>query len=79
MSETGDIVALRVDISELKRTEAALEAKRREYLSLLQILPDMILRFDRNLTIRFANDKYAHFVGSTMDELIGQYLPDVSC
>ncbi len=79
VSETGDIVALRVDISELKRTEAALEAKRREYLSLLQILPDMILRFDRNLTIRFANDKYAHFVGSTTDELIGRYLPDVSC
>ena len=79
VSETGDIVALRVDISELKRTEAALEEKRREYLSLLQILPDMILRFDRNLTIRFANAKYAHFVGSTTDELIGRYLPDISC
>ncbi len=79
IAETGDIVALRVDISELKRTEAALEEKRREYLSLLQILPDMILRFDRNLTIRFANDKYASFVGSTTEELIGLYLPDVAC
>ena len=39
--------------------EAALEEKRREYLSLLQILPDMNLRFDRNLVVRFANDKYA--------------------
>nr|WP_314093891.1 PAS domain S-box protein [uncultured Shinella sp.] len=79
VSETGDIVALRVDISELKRTEAALEEKRRDYLSLLQILPDMILRFDRNLTIRFANDKYAAHVGSTTDELLGRYLPDVAC
>lgn len=79
VAETGDIVATRVDISELKRTEAALEEKRREYLSLLQILPDMILRFDRHLAIRFANDKYANFVGSTTDELIGKYLPDIAC
>ncbi|WP_432347777.1 PAS domain S-box protein [Shinella yambaruensis] len=79
VAETGDIVALRVDVTELKRTEAALEMKRREYLSLLQILPDMILRFDRDLTIRFANDKYAHFVGSTTDGLIGRYLPDIAC
>ncbi|AOF89503.1 PAS domain S-box protein [Sinorhizobium sp. RAC02] len=79
VAETGDIVALRVDVSELKRAEAALEEKRRDYLSLLQILPDMILRFDRNLTIRFANDKYAAHVGSTTDELVGRYLPDVAC
>lgn len=79
VAETGDIVALRVDVSELKRAEAALEEKRRDYLSLLQILPDMILRFDRNLTIRFANDKYAAHVGSTTDELVGRYLPEVAC
>ncbi len=79
VAETGDIVALRVDISELKRAEAALEEKRRDYLSLLQILPDMILRFNRDLTIRFANDKYANFVGSTTDDLIGKYLPDIAC
>ncbi|GMB82357.1 hypothetical protein NN6n1_31400 [Shinella zoogloeoides] len=79
VAETGDIVAMRIDISELKRTEAALEEKRREYLSLLQILPDMILRFDRNLTVRFANDKYAAHVGSTTDALIGRYLPEVAC
>jgi PAS domain S-box-containing protein len=79
VAETGDIVALRVDVSELKRAEAALEEKRRDYLSLLQILPDMILRFDKNLTIRFANDKYAAHVGSTTDELVGRYLPDVAC
>lgn len=79
IAETGDVVALRVDVSDLKRTEAALEEKRRDYLSLLQILPDMILRFDRDLTIRFANDKYAAHVGSTTDELIGRSLPDVAC
>lgn len=79
VAETGDIVAMRIDISELKRTEAALEEKRREYLSLLQILPDMILRFDRNLTVRFANDKYAAHMGSTTEALIGRYLPEVAC
>lgn len=79
VSETGDVVALRIDVSDLKRVEAALEEKRREYLSLLQILPDMILRFDRNLTVRFANDKYAAHVFSTTDDLIGRYLPEVAC
>jgi PAS domain S-box-containing protein len=79
VTESGDIVALRVDVTNLKRAEAALEEKRRDYLSLLQILPDMILRFDRNLVIRFANDKYAGHVGSTTDELIGRYLPDIAC
>ena len=79
ITETGDIVALRVDVTDLKRVEAALEEKRRDYLSLLQILPDMILRFDKKLMVRFANDKYASHVGSTTDGLIGRYLPDVAC
>ncbi|WLR98513.1 sensor histidine kinase [Shinella sumterensis] len=79
VAETGDIVALRIDVTELKRTEAALEEKRREYFSLLQILPDMIVRFDRNLSILFANDSYAQHVGATADALIGACLRDVAC
>nr|WP_298104480.1 PAS domain S-box protein [uncultured Shinella sp.] len=76
VAETGDIVALRVDVSELKRAEAALEEKRRDYLSLLQILPDMILRFDKNLTVRFVNDKYARRFGMAADDFIGTNLAD---
>jgi PAS domain S-box-containing protein len=78
VAETGDIVALRIDVSELKRAEAALEAKQREYLSLLQILPDMIVRFDKDLTIRFANDKYSARFGKTADDLIGTNLEDLA-
>ena len=78
IAETGDIVAMRVDISELKRTEAALEEKRRDYLSLLQILPDMILRFDKTLTVRFVNDKYASRFGMRAEELIGRILADLA-
>lgn len=76
VAETGDIVAMRIDVSELKRAEAALEEKRRDYFSLLQILPDMILRFDRNLTIRFVNDKYASRFGLDAEEVIGRNLAD---
>ncbi|WP_411035852.1 PAS domain S-box protein [Shinella sp. BYT-45] len=78
VAETGDIVALRVDVTDLKRAEAALEAKRREYLSLLQILPDMILRFDKDLTIRFTNDKYAGRFGLKAEQLIGRNLADLA-
>jgi PAS domain S-box-containing protein len=78
VAETGDIVALRVDVSELKRAEAALEAKQREYVSLLQVLPDMILRFDRNLTIRFTNEKYARRFGMSAEELTGKNLASLA-
>lgn len=78
VTETGDIVALRVDVTKLKNAEAALEAKRREYLSLLQILPDMILRFDKDLTIRFANEKYANRFGMTAEAMIGTNLGDLA-
>ena len=71
VAETGDIVALRVDISELKRTEAALEEKRRDYLSLLEILPDMIVRFDSSLRIHYANENYARRFGKTAEEMTG--------
>lgn len=74
VTERGDIVALRIDVTDLKNAEAALEAKRREYLSLLQILPDMIVRFDRSLVVRFANDKYARRFGLSADDLIGTSL-----
>ena len=78
ITETGDIVALRVDVTDLKRVEAALEEKQREYLSLLQILPDMILRFDKNLVVRFANDKYANRFGMSAEQLIGTSLADLA-
>lgn len=70
----GDIAALRVDVTALKRVERELEEKRREYLSLLQILPDMIIRFDDRLVIRFINDKYAARFGMTAERMIGTTL-----
>lgn len=71
---TGDVAALRVDVTGLKRIQAALEEKRREYLSLLQILPDMIMRFDDRLVIRFINDKYAARFGMTSEQMTGMCL-----
>ncbi|MCF3643239.1 PAS domain-containing protein [Rhizobium sp. TRM95111] len=71
MTAAGDIVALWLDVSDIKRAELALEAKRREYLSLLQNLPDMICRFTPDRIIRFCNDKYAALYGRTSEAMIG--------
>jgi len=74
----GDIAALRVDVTALKRVETELEKKRREYLSLLQILPDMIIRFDNRLVIRFVNDRYAARFGMTAEQMTGMDMRAIS-
>lgn len=67
----GDIVALRLDITKVKRAEMALDAKQREYLSLLQNMPDMICRYRPDWTILFVNDNYAALYGRPAADLIG--------
>lgn len=64
----------RAEFKALRRVETELEEKRREYFSLLQILPDMIIRFDDKLTIRFINDKYAERFGMTSEQVTGMTL-----
>jgi PAS domain S-box-containing protein len=75
-TQDGNTVALRIDVTDLKRAEIALDRQRLEYYTLVQNIPDFICRISRDLRYIFVNDRYARFVGTTADDLIGKSLLD---
>ncbi|WP_428428811.1 PAS domain S-box protein [Pararhizobium sp.] len=75
-TQDGNTVALRIDVTDLKRAEIALDRQRLEYYTLVQNIPDFICRISADLRYTFVNDRYARFVGMAADDLIGQSLPD---
>ncbi|KQY20964.1 PAS domain S-box protein [Rhizobium sp. Root483D2] len=75
-TEDGYTVALRIDVTDLKRAEIALERQRLEYYSLVQNIPDVISRVAPDLTYTFVNDRYAKLAGMAADALIGRQLLD---
>ncbi|MCF3643238.1 PAS domain S-box protein, partial [Rhizobium sp. TRM95111] len=72
----GNTIALRVDVSAMKKTELALEMQRREHLALLQNIPDLVGRFTRDRRVLFVNTNYAAFFGSTPEAMVGTDLLD---
>jgi len=79
-AKDGNTIALRVDVTEMKQTELALERQRQEYLSLLQNIPDLVGRFTPDRQVLFVNRNYADFFGTTPEAMIGtdllQHVPD---
>lgn len=71
VAESGEVVAVRIDVTDLKRAEQVLRDKHRQQSSFLQIFPDMLVRTDGEMVIQFANDQYAAFLGSTPEKLVG--------
>ncbi|WP_246723614.1 ATP-binding protein [Rhizobium sp. ARZ01] len=71
VAQSGEVVAIRIDVTDLKRIEQALREKHRQQISFLQIFPDMLVRTDGDMVIQFANDQYAAFLGSTPAKLVG--------
>lgn len=71
VAESGEVVAIRIDVTDLKRVEQMLREKHRQQSSFLQIFPDMLVRTNGDMVIQFANDQYAAFVGSTAEKLVG--------
>lgn len=74
---SGEVIGLRIDVTDLKAIEEALDAKQRQYAELLRLLPDQIVRADRDLIIRFCNEPYASFRGTTPERLIGRNLKEI--
>ncbi len=72
----GNTVALRIDVTDLKRAEIALDRQRLEYYTLVQNIPDFICRLSRDLRYTFVNDQYARFIGLPPDDLTGKSLLD---
>ncbi|SIQ07813.1 PAS domain S-box-containing protein [Rhizobium sp. RU20A] len=68
----GSTVALRVDVTEVQQALTAVERREREYLTLLQNLPELVCRFSSDRTVLFANQGYAQFFGLQPNDLIGR-------
>ncbi|WP_377288894.1 PAS domain S-box protein [Rhizobium sp. SG2393] len=68
----GSTVALRVDVTEVQAALTAVERREREYLTLLQNLPEMVCRISRDLTVLFVNDGYARFFNRPIEDNVGR-------
>jgi PAS domain S-box-containing protein len=75
-TQDGHTVALRIDVTDLKRAQIGLDRQRLEYYTLVQNIPDFICRISPDLTYTFVNDRYARLAGMAPDDLIGKPLVD---
>ncbi|MCV3737467.1 ATP-binding protein [Rhizobium sp. TRM96647] len=76
-TDSGEVIGLRIDVTDLKTIEQELDARQRQYAELLRLLPDQIVRADKDLIIRFCNEPYASFRGTTPEALIGRGLKEI--
>jgi PAS domain S-box-containing protein len=60
------------DITERKRAEESLVASEAFYHSLVENLPQNILRKDLNQRFTFANQRFCNLLGKSLDEIIGK-------
>jgi PAS domain S-box-containing protein len=75
-TQDGNTVALRIDVTDLKRAEIALDRQRLEYYTLVQNIPDVICRISHDFRYTFVNDRYARLVHTPADDLIGKSIFD---
>lgn len=72
----GNIVALRIDVTDMKETELAFNRQRLEYVTLVQNLPDFVTRISRGKRFTYVNDHYADFMGVPAEQIVGQPILD---
>ena len=60
------------DVTERKHTELALQAREREYRTLLEHTPDVIVRYDRDCRRIYVNPEWARVNGMPVHEALGK-------
>jgi len=78
LQENGDVVwdTLIMDVSDRKRTEAALQASEVRYRKVVETQTDFILHSRPDTTITFANNALCRALGLPPDEVIGKKWSD---
>jgi len=71
----GRLVRLQIatDITEIKRTEAALKNSERRYRAIVQDQTELICRISPEGKLSFVNHAYCRYFGKTKEELLGMY------
>src|SRR6185369_1262899 len=69
---------LRIEIGQHKRTEEALETSERFMRSLVESLPQNIVRKDLAGRFTFANEFFCRTIGKSMDDIVGKTDFDLS-
>ncbi len=73
----GSVVGMLSDITQLKRTQEALERSRTKYRTLVENSPDVIARFDRELRHIFVNRRLEQIGGIPRREFLGKTNEDL--
>ncbi len=77
VSGEDEVLSIVRDITERKRIEQRLMAQRRDYETIIDAIPDMILYFDPGGRILRANTTAARVVGLPIEKLIGKTFFDI--
>jgi PAS domain S-box-containing protein len=76
--DTHEIIGAFVDVSRRKEVELALAASEARYRAVLEDQTELICRFQTDGTIRYVNDAFCRFFGTSADQVIGsQWQPAV--
>jgi two-component system cell cycle sensor histidine kinase/response regulator CckA len=75
--EVLGLVGISRDITELKRMEQALSAKEREYQTLVDNIPDYIVRYDPELRRTYVNPAWEKASGLSANEVINVHAEDI--
>ncbi len=66
------MIGTRVDITELKRVEAALRASEARFRTLAEALPTMVWTAEPDGTIDYINARHIEYIGLTLEQLQGR-------
>ncbi|SER45005.1 PAS domain S-box protein [Rhizobium sp. NFR03] len=72
LTADGNTVAIRVDVTDLKKVEQALERQRQDYATLVETIPDLITRISPDLIYTFVNQRFLAFIGLPADAVVGR-------
>ncbi len=78
LTADGNTVAIRVDVTDLKKVEQELERQRQDYATLVETIPDLITRLSPDLIYTFVNQRFAAFIGLSADAIVGRSCLDFS-
>jgi PAS domain S-box-containing protein len=73
----GSTIRFGTEITERKRAEAALNERNRELQLVVDSVPVMITRLDREERFLFANRAYTEFMERSLEDIIGRKVADV--